>query len=243
MLIDQISQLRVWILLLVLVGLGLSANGEKLSRYITDQTGSLKNSELEAIEAKLSEFDRTTSTQIVVLIVSTIESGSIEDASLRIAEENGIGQKGKNNGVLLLVAKNDRKIRIEVGYGLEGVLTDAVSGQIIRKEIAPRFREGQFLEGVLGGVEAIMLATKGEYSADRSAGSTRGLNVLPIVLIIMAFIFFSRLRRRRFVGGGVPPIFFPGGGWGRGSGGWGGGGGGFSGGGGSFGGGGASGSW
>jgi uncharacterized protein len=231
-----------WLLLGILLGCVQHVHCQQLTRYVTDQTTSLSGGELAVLERKLSDFYKTTSTQVVVVIVPTIESGSIEEASLRIAEENGIGQKGKNNGVLLLVAKGDRKIRIEVGYGLEGVLTDIVSGQIIRREIAPQFRQGRFFEGINAGVDAIILATKNEYASDRGDRSGSGIKLLPIILICIFFIVFSRIRRQRFVGGGVPPIFFPGGGMGRGSGGWGGGGG-FSGGGGSFGGGGSSGSW
>lgn len=232
-----------WLLLVILLGDMQHAHCQRLTRYITDQTNSLTDSELAVLERKLSDFEKTTSTQVVVLIVTTIEGGSIEEASLRVAEENGIGQKDKNNGVLLFVSKGDRKIRIEVGYGLEGVLTDVVSGQIIRREIAPQFRQGRFFEGINAGVEAIFLATKNEYTSDQSDHPGKGMNLVPLVLIILLFIFISRIRRQRFVGGGVPPIFFPGGGFGRSSGGWGGGGGGFSGGGGSFGGGGSSGSW
>ena len=237
------SCLACWCLLLaVLVGGVQHVHCQRLTRYVPDQTNSLSGSELAALEEKLSDFDKTSSTQVVVVIVPTIESGSLEETSLRIAEENGIGQNDKNNGVLLFVAKGDRKIRIEVGYGLEGILTDVVSGQIIRREIAPQFREGRFFRGINAGVDAIILATRNEYTSDRGDRSGKGMNLLPIILIIILFIVFSRMRRQRFVGGGVPPIFFPGGGFGRGSGGWGGGGG-FSGGGGSFGGGGSSGSW
>jgi uncharacterized protein len=216
---------------------------QRLVRYISDQTNSLSGSDLAILERKLSDFDKATSTQVVVVIVPTIEAGSIEETSLRIAEENGIGRKHKNNGVLLFVAKGDRKIRIEVGYGLEGVLTDVISGQIIRREIAPQFRQGRFFEGINAGVDAIILATRSEYASDPADHSGKGMTLLPFVLICVLFILFSRIRRQRFVGGGVPPIFFFGGGLRRGSGGWGGGGGGFSGGGGSFGGGGSSGSW
>ncbi len=230
-----------WLLLACLM-LTQLASGQRLTRYVTDQTGILTETELAMLEAKLSDFDKATSTQVVVFIVPTIESGSIEEASLRVAEENGIGRKGRNNGALLFIAKNDRKIRIEVGYGLEGVLTDVISGLIIRQEIAPRFRQGQFFEGIGAGVDAILAATKNEYVAEPSGNKSPGLGVLPIVLIILIFFFINAgTRRRRLLGGGVPPIFFPGSG-GRGSGGFGGGGG-FSGGGGSFGGGGSSGSW
>ena len=228
--------------LLAIAGSPFLSSGGPLSRYVTDETHSLTPTEQETLEQKLSDFDARTSTQVVVVMVSTLGSESLESVSLRIAEENGIGRKGKDNGVLLFVARDDRKIRIEVGYGLEGVLTDVISGQIIRHEIAPHFREARYFDGINAGVDAIMLATKNEYVADRSGGSRKGLNLLPIIFIVLFVIYISRGRRRSMIGG-LPFMFFPGGGFTRGSGGWGGSGGGFSGGGGSFGGGGASGGW
>lgn len=232
---------RAWLLVILLSCTVIRVEGERLSRYLTDETNSLSEREQQVLEQKLSAYDKATSTQVVVVIIAGLGSESIESAALRIAEENGIGRKEKNNGVLLLVAKDDRKLRIEVGYGLEGVLTDVLSGQIIRHEIAPRFREGYFFEGISAGVDAIILATQNEYVADKNDRPSKGMNLVPIIFIILLFLYFSRNRRQRFMGGAVPPIFFPGGGFGRGSSG--GIGGGFSGGGGSFGGGGASGNW
>jgi len=232
---------RSILLVLFLLAPAYLAPGQSLSRYVTDQTRTLDDAQVEHLENKLSAFAEATSTQIVVVVVSSTGSESVESASLRVAEENGVGQKGKNNGVVLFIAKDDKKIRIEVGYGLEGALTDIVSGEIIRYEIAPRFREGRFFEGIDAGVDAIMEATKNEYVADKSRGKSGTVNLLPIIFIFLAFLYFARMRRRR-MGGFFPPVFFPGGGgFGRSSGGWGGGG--FSGGGGSFGGGGASGGW
>src|SRR5207249_3860634 len=150
--------------------------------------------------------------------------------------------KGKNNGVLLFIAKDDRQIRIEVGYGLEGALTDAIAGQIIRREMVPRFQQGQLFEGINAGIDAILAATKNEYAPERSGRTKKEMNLLPFILILLILYYISsQSRRRRFVGRGFPPMFLPGG-WGSRSGGWGGSGG-FTGGGGSFGGGGASGKW
>ena len=186
-----------------------------------------------------------------MLIVPSLEGESIEDYSLRVCEKNKLGKKGRDNGVLLLIAKADRKLRIEVGYGLEGVLPDATSSKIIRLDIVPHFREGEYYDGVRAGVEAIMLATKGEYKGD---GRRKGPNVVfpGVVAFFVITILISILRRGRrmsigrrgfgagpWIGGGFGGGFGGGGGSGFSSGG----GGGFSGGGGSFGGGGASGSW
>jgi uncharacterized protein len=212
----------------------------------------LRPGEISALNAKLQQYDQETSTQVVVLMVPTTDETPLEEASLKVAELNSIGRKGKNNGVLLFIAKNDRRIRIEVGYGLEGALPDITAGQIIRHEITPRFREGDYYAGIAAGVESIILATKNEYKAEPESGRNRGFPFPLIFLVIIAFIVLSRMARGGgpFSGVGTggrsgPFIFFPPMGGGRSSGGgFGGfGGGGFSGGGGSFGGGGASGSW
>lgn len=222
----------------------------KLFARATDFTGTLTAEELSALEAKLRAFEQSTSTQLVVVLVPTVGDEVIEEVAYRVAESNGIGKKAKNNGVLLFIAKNDRRIRIEVGYGLEGALPDILAGQIIRKEITPRFREGNFAAGINAGVDAIIAATKNEYKADDPAGGhSFVISPLVIILLVLLFLFLLRGRRRYLLG--APPIYgsgwggFPrsgGRGWGGGGFG-GGGGGGFSGGGGSFGGGGASGGW
>ena len=214
-----------------------------LKQYATDLSGTLSAEQLSQLDQLLSSFDKATSTQIVVLMVSSLNGEDIEEYTLRVAEANRIGRKGKDNGVLLLVARNDRKARIEVGYGLEGVLPDALAGQIIRHEIGPHFRQGDYYGGLRAGVEAIMSATKNEYQAEPSSqGGRTGASPLIFALIVIAFILIRLTRRRHGIFWRGGPWIGGGGGWGSGSGG-GFGGGGFSGGGGSFGGGGASGSW
>ncbi len=220
----------------------------RLTQYATDLTQTLSTGQLAALSSELDAFQKKTSTQVVVLMIPTVGDQAIEDLSYRIAQANGIGVKGKNNGILLLIAKNDRHMRIEVGYGLEGALPDILAGQIIRKEIAPRFRTDDYYGGIEAGVRAIMLATQDEYKADTPPRKRQGSTVV-VLFIIVAVILVSRIFRRLggpFSGRMGPPFL---GGWGgfpssRGWGGGGGfGGGGFSGGGGSFGGGGASGGW
>ena len=144
-----------------------------LTHYATDLSGTLSSEELSQLDGILSAFDKSTSTQIVVLMVSSLNGEDLEEYSLRVAEANKIGKKGKDNGALLLVARNDRKARIEVGYGLEGVLPDALAGQIIRHEIAPHFSGGDYYGGLRAGVEAIMAATKNEYQAEPTSQGTR----------------------------------------------------------------------
>ncbi len=216
----------------------------KLKTRVTDLTGSLSGTEIRSLEQRLQVFEDSTSTQIVVLLLPTIEDRAIEEVAYRIAKENGIGQKGKNNGILLLVAKADRKLRIEVGYGLEGILPDILAGRIIRNEIVPHFRTGDYYGGIEAGLNAIMLATKSEYVADpKNDDSSQSGAIVFFIIFVVILMMINGMRRHRggtFLGGGP---YLPGG-WsssGGGGGGWSGGG--FSGGGGSFGGGGASGSW
>ena len=214
----------------------------RLKEHVTDLTGTLSAKDRSDLEALLQASEAKTSTQIVILMLPTLGGESLEEVSYAIARNNGIGQQKKNNGLLLLVVKDDRKIRIETGYGLEGSLPDALAGQIIRKEIAPFFRSGAYREGLEAGIRAIVASLGNEYSAEpRTNRGSRGISPGGIFVIVIIFLVLKSLFRRRGLrryGG------FPGwggfGGWGSGGGG---GGGGFSGGGGSFGGGGASGRW
>ncbi|MER3523066.1 MAG: hypothetical protein C4326_03125 [Ignavibacteria bacterium] len=240
---------RFLILASVLV-IGLQSTGRaeevkipKLLKRVTDFTNTLSPPQLADLEQTLARFEDTTSTQIAVVMIPTLGDESIEDFALRTAELNGIGQKKKDNGVLLLIAKDDRQMRIEVGYGLEGVLPDGLCGQIIRREIVPHFQNGDYFAGITAGVEAIMKATQNEYMAEPKSDNGTLSWILPLIWFgVIAFLASRNARRSRMLGrGGRLPIFY-GGGWGSG-GGRGGGFGGFSGGGGSFGGGGASGRW
>ena len=223
----------------------------KIKTYVTDKTGTLSSSQIQTLENKLSGFDKETSTQVVVWMIASLDGESLEEKSIEIAEQNGIGQKSKNNGVLLFIAKDDRKLRIEVGYGLEGALPDALCGQIIRKEITPKFKQGNYYEGISAGVDAIIKATKGEYTRDKSDDKDSGFGGLlcgiPILFIVFGFIFIvffiSIIRRATGWGGGRNSWWYTGGGGSSSSSGSSWSGGGFSGGGGSFGGGGSSGSW
>ena len=216
---------------------------------VHDEAGVLSPGFINQLDKMLQSDEDSTSNQVAVLIIKSLQDYPLEDYTLQVAEKWQLGQKGKDNGVLLFVSVEDHKIRIETGYGVEGVLPDALCSQIIRNEIAPRFRQGEYDAGVLAGVTAITQAIAGEYKATEqtSASRKRGGSMLPFLIIVIVIIVLSRIRR----GGGGG---YRGGGWSSGSG-WyggggfgggswgGGGGGGFSGGGGSFGGGGSSGSW
>lgn len=242
--------------MLVLFGLQVQAFSQEvkipqLLRRVTDFTNTLSTSEINALENDLARFEDTTSTQIVVVMIQSLGGESIEDFSLRTAEVNGIGQKKTDNGALLLIAKDDRKIRIEVGYGLEGALPDGLAGHIIRREITPHFKSNDYYSGIKAGIDAIMQATRNEYKSDQKESDSKSIPGLFFLLLLFLVVFMiarSRKRSAGILGAGSLPIFL-GTGQGRRSSrstsGWGGGGGfgGFSGGGGSFGGGGASGSW
>jgi len=211
-------------------------------------TGTLADGEKQLLTSRLRAFEDSTSTQIVVLMVPTIGDMSLEDYSLKVAELNQIGQKGKSNGALLFIAKDDHKVRIEVGYGLEGVLTDALTSIIIRREIAPRFRQSDYFAGISAATDAMMLASRGEYKADPKSKADDSFPIFPIIIFIIILVIVIRNashRPRHYFGGFGSTMWggSSGGGWSGGSSSSFGGGSSFSGGGGSFGGGGSSGSW
>jgi uncharacterized protein len=132
---------------------------------VNDHAGVLSSQACIAIDGMLADLERTDSTQVMVLTVPSLEGDSLEDFALRVFQTWGIGQKGLDNGVLLLIAEKERKIRIEVGYGLESRLTDLKAGRIIGNVIAPEFKQGRFDLGVIAGVSAIIGAVRGEFQA------------------------------------------------------------------------------
>ncbi|MDP3580683.1 MAG: TPM domain-containing protein [Ignavibacteria bacterium] len=221
-----------------------------LKNYANDQTSSLNSSELYTLESKLKSFDDSTSNQVVFFMMNTLDGYPLESFCYETAAKNQIGSKKNSNGVLFFVAKEDRKMRIEVGYGLEGALPDALTSSILRNEVRPYFKSGDYYAGVNAGLEAIILATKGEYKGEpKSKGKGTGI---PFIFIVIIFIIIAVLSGKGGKGGGgglLPLLILSSMGGSRGRGGFGGGGsggggfGGFSGGGGSFGGGGSSGSW
>jgi len=222
-----------------------------LKNWATDYTNTLSNDEVSRLNRDLDTYADTTTSQIVFLMMTTLDDYPLEMFAYETATKNKIGTKENNNGVLFLVVKQDKKMRIEVGYGLEGALPDALTNSILRNEVRPFFRKNDYYGGIVQGISALKAAIGGEYTAqpkdDDSKEDFKGIG--PIIIIIL-FILFNILFRGGGRGGGRRGgfVFFPGGGGlgsrGGGFGGGGGGfGGGFSGGGGSFGGGGSSGSW
>ncbi|HYK77035.1 MAG TPA: TPM domain-containing protein [Daejeonella sp.] len=232
----------------------------KPNHLVNDYTHTLSSTQVEQLEQKLVAFDDSTSTQIAVVIIKSLGGYDIADYAVRLAENWGIGGKKNNNGVLVLVSLGDRKVTIQTGYGIEGVLPDAIARRIIENEISPNFRTGNYYKGLDAGTSAIISYTKGEYKEPRKRKQQGEDGSGLIVFIIIMVIIFLLSKRgggggSRVIGGrgGASPFWWmlmgsgmgrsSGGGFGGFSGG-GGNGGGFGGfGGGSFGGGGASGSW
>ena len=209
--------------------------------YVNDTAGILSPEAKNQVERFLADFQRSDSTQIAVLTIPSLQGEDLEGYSVRVAQSWGIGQKGKDNGALLLVAKAERAVRIEVGYGLEGQLTDLLAGRIVDQEIVPRFKSGDFDGGVKAGVQAMAGAVRGAYKGDppRQQKKQRFPYEALIWLLFLGpgvLRMFAGGSRRGGRGGG---FYMGGGGFGGGSSG-----GGFGGfGGGGFGGGGASGRW
>ena len=216
------------------------------ANILTPQTKSDLNDKLAALEAK-------TSRQLVVVTLPSLQGYDIADYGYQLGRAWGIGQKKLDNGALLIVAPNEHRVRIEVGYGLEPVLTDALSSVIEQSAILPKFRSGDYNGGVSDGVDAIIAQLSLDPSAaeqkvaaaqaqlQQSNNSGSGSGGFPVVFIILIAVFIILRLLGRGTGIGFWPLLFLGGGRGFGGGGFGGGG--FSGGGGGFGGGGASGSW
>jgi uncharacterized protein len=230
-----------------------------LTGRVVDNAHILSSPTAQKLDGELADLEAKTGHQIVVATIPDLQGYDIADYGYQLGRTWGIGQKGKDDGVVFLVAPNDRKVRIEVGYGLEPVLTDALSSVILQTKVLPRFKAGQMEAGVVAGVEAVVQqlalpedqARQNVAQAAQAQQQSQGDGGVPFGLIIAILVIFwvlgSLLRGFGGRGGGgglwwLLPMLLSGGG-GRDRGGWGGGGGGFSGGGGSFGGGGSSGSW
>ena len=160
-----------------------------LERPIIDQTESLANEDIDRIAQLINAERQKKSFQIGVLMISTLGSDdSLEEYSLKVARQWGIGDKKKSNGVLLLIAKNDRKMRIEVGNGMEGSLTDARASQIIRNTIAPKFRSGDYAGGVEAGVKRIIDVAEGRNLSDNDIDGESVVSMLFIVIFITIIV-------------------------------------------------------
>ena len=177
-----------------------------LTARVTDQTGTLTREQQAGLERMLQEFEARKGTQIAVLMVASTKPEPIEQYALRVGEQWKIGRKKVDDGAILVVAKDDRALRIEIGYGLEGVLNDATASRIIREVIVPRFREGDFYGGINAGLDRMMRLIDGEPlpAAQKSAspGAEGGWMQLLPMLLIVALIGGGILRAMfgRFLG-------------------------------------------
>jgi len=236
---------------------------EKPNTLVNDYANVLSADQKQQLETKLVAFNDSSSTQIAIAILKSVGDYDINEYAVELGRKWGVGQSGKNNGIMIVVAVGDRKISIQTGYGLEGALPDIYAKRIIDNDIKPNFRAGNYYAGLDEGTTSIIKYTKGEYKNDSPKTSSKkgggGGSIVIIIIIVIVIIIIMR----KGGGGGSEVIggrgasnalfwamlFESGGGGGRSSGGWGGGssgggGGGFGGfGGGSFGGGGSSGSW
>jgi uncharacterized protein len=231
--------------------------------WFTDRAGLVTAEQAAQLDKKLQHFEQTSGAQFIIYVFPSLEGEPMEDFTIRCVEKWKVGQKKYDNGLVLFVFARDKKVRVEVAYGLEGTVTDLFSGALIRDVIAPRFQANDYFGGLNAAADAVIAKiSKGEDPVapmQRGSGRAQGKEINPIfvlaILFVVFFVILPMLSRRRGRSGGCggcfPLFFFPGGGsgitFGGGGGGFGGGGfgggGGFSGGGGSFGGGGASGGW
>jgi uncharacterized protein len=244
--------LTVVVVLLFSLRGSLFAQSENLpprpDRYITDQANVVDSGALEQINSQLEQFEKDTSNQIVVAIYPSLpQDAELAQYSIDTYNAWNIGQKGKDNGALLMIFVNDHKMFICTGRGLEGALPDAICKNIITQVIAPQFKQGNYSGGIQAGVNAMIAATKGEYkgtgsTVDEGKDSGQGIPWGVVIFFIIIFILSTRYGSS---GAWAGPVIYTGGGYRGGGGGFGGGGGGggFSGGGGSSAGGGAGGGW
>ncbi|WP_404299206.1 TPM domain-containing protein [Halomonas sp.] len=246
------NRLRLSLLtLLLLAAFNVQAQAPEfpeLTGRVVDQADLLEASVESRLSGMLETHEDATTEQLVVVTVLDLDGNAIEEYGYQLGRHWGIGQKDDDNGALLIVAPNEREVRIEVGYGLEGRLTDAQSSAIINQIITPAFREGDYARGITEGVEAMIQVLSGESTdtiatSSASAGEQGPKGPASILFFLMFVVVMTLVRGGR--GGLLAGMLLGGalGGRSRGGGGFGGGGGGFGGGGGGFGGGGASGGW
>ena len=208
----RVRRLLAALTVLFLWGIAWSLHAEvpvpSLKARVTDLTGTLTPEQRAALEERLAAFEARKGSQIAVLIVPTTQPETIEQYAIRVAEQWKLGRKGIDDGVLLLVALKDRAVRIEVGYGLEGVLPDAIANRIIEEYIIPRFKQGDIAGGIMAGVERIMRVIEGEPlpppKKQRETGGS-GWETLLIIGFFLVFVVGGVLRAvlGRVAGSGV----------------------------------------
>ena len=192
------AAIAIFVAFLAIAGVRVQADEPvpTLNARVTDQTGTLTDEQKASVEKTLADFEAKKGAQVAVLVVPTTGPETIEQYSIRVVEQWKLGRKNVDDGVLLIVAKNDHALRIEVGYGLEGVLTDAMSNRIINETIVPRFRQGDFYGGISAGVGSIMRVVSGEplpAPPERPREPGGSVPLLP-VLFLLTFVAGGLLR-------------------------------------------------
>lgn len=165
--------LLIWAVLLAFTSRGYALEVPRLKGYVNDYAQMLSIEEAAQISSDLDLYEKATSNQIFILTIPSLEGQVLEEFSIKVAESWKAGQKLKDNGIIILLVKNDRKIRIEVGRGLEGAVTDLVSGRIIREEMSPRLKEGKNALALQAAIDKIKLAVKDEYKGDGTSAASR----------------------------------------------------------------------
>ncbi len=180
---------------------------------VNDTAAMLSQETIADLNGMLASFEASDSTQIVVLTIPSLDGEVLEEFSMKVVEAWKIGQKDLDNGALLLVSRDDRKIRIEVGYGLEGSLTDLVSGRIISGVIVPMFKKGRFDQGISDGVKAMMQAVQGEFTASTSQADSKDVEMDPAGLFLMLFFAYTFIgnafHKKRVVAAGAGGLASP----------------------------------
>jgi len=189
-----------------------------LTGRVVDDAGMLSPEQRAALTGKLEQIEKENSVQIVVLTVPSLQGEPIEDFAVEVAQKWAIGQKGLDNGAVLVVAKKERQIRIEVGYGLEGIIPDGLAGRIIREQIAPHFKQNDFYGGLDAGINALALAARKEYplkSPEQPAPEATGgllscLFIAAVLWFVLTGMFIHSRSGGWVVGGLAAAILFPG---------------------------------
>lgn len=178
----------------------------KLDARVTDLTGTLDASQRSALDGKLAAFEHAKGSQIAVLIVPTTEPEAIEQYSIRVTDQWKLGRKGVDDGILLLVARNDHKVRIDVGYGLEGAVPDATANRVIDETIVPHFRDGDYYGGLDAGVDQLIGVINGEPLPPPPHRASNGKNRFDSLLPLLFFVFIGTQFLRRALGAGIGSV-------------------------------------
>ncbi len=206
------TRFGIFLMLVLLPQLTYALDAPSLKGRVSDYANMIPPEAATRLEQKLAGFERETSNQIAVLTIPSLQGDTIDQFAIRVAEQWKLGQQGKDNGVLLIIAQAERKVRIEVGMGLQGVLPDITANRIIREVMRPYLKSGNFDQGIDVGVDAIMAATKGEFkaapqdAARRPARKKTSYTTIFLIVVVAAAICGMISR---YLGGAVGAVGLP----------------------------------